>query len=379
MKRIDSDYCVIGGGIAGLSMARELARSGASVTIVERDALGRGAAWQAAGMLAPMVEARLQEQGVTAFMLEALEYFKAFAVELQGETGIDIQLSTDGSLLVGVDRDDTEKWRHRYEEYRQMNLPVEWLSGYECREIEPYLATGIPGGIYSRADEQVDNRGLLDALVSSCAAADAVTMIESAGEGELVVSGEHVTCYRAGELEVHADRYIAATGARVGWLRNALPEIARSIRPVKGQVIRLDQSRMPLVSHLIRTPKMYLAPKVDGTLVLGATSEEKGFDASITAGEIMELLRAAWETVPGIFELPIIETAADFRPASVDHAPLLGATSLENVDVATGYFRHGVLVAPYAASILVAQRTSGTHSRWLEQFSPSRLGVAQTA
>jgi glycine oxidase len=141
MSRVESEYCVVGGGIAGLAIARELAHAGLTVTLVERDAIGRGAGYQAAGMLAPMVEARLQEKGVMAFMLEALEYYRAFALEIERETEIDISLSTDGSLLVAIDRDDAEQWRHRYEEYRQLELPVEWLSGFECREIEPYRLT----------------------------------------------------------------------------------------------------------------------------------------------------------------------------------------------------------------------------------------------
>lgn len=373
MNRIESEFCVIGGGIAGLALARDLARSGVSVTLVEQGTIGRGAGYHAAGMLAPMVEARLQEQGVTGFMLEALEYYRGFADELEKETGIDVSLSTDGSLLVAVDRDDAEKWRHRYEEYRAMNLPVEWLSGYECREIEPYLAPGIPGGMISRADQQVDNRRLLEALVRSCRSDEHITIVENQGEGSLDVAAGRALAYRGSDVEVHAGRYVVATGARVAWLRSSLPEIARAIRPVKGQVIRLDQSRMPLVSHLVRTPKMYLAPKTDGTLVLGATSEEKGFDASVTAGEIMELLRAAWEALPGIFELPIIETGAEFRPASIDHAPLLGGTSLDNVDLATGYFRHGILVAPYAAALLTANWLESAPSKWLDQFSPSRV------
>jgi glycine oxidase len=373
MHSIESEYCVVGGGIAGLTVARAIARAGATVAIVERGAVGRGAAYQAAGMLAPMVEARLQEQGVIEFMLEALEFYRGFAAEIEAETGIDIALSVDGSLLVAVDRDDAEKWRHRFEEYRAMNLPVEWLSGYECRELEPFLAPGIPGGMISRADQQVDNRRLLEALVASCSASELVTIVDDAGEGELIVAGGHAVAFRTPVVEVRAARFVVATGARVAWMRETLPEIARAIRPVKGQIIRLDQRRMPLVTHLVRTPDMYLAPKADGTLVLGATSEEKGFDASITAGEIMELLRHAWETVPGIFELPITETGAEFRPATIDHAPLLGATSLDNVDVATGYFRHGILVAPYAAQILAARRIDGTDNRWLDQFSPSRL------
>lgn len=377
MRELTSDVCVIGGGVAGLAIARAFARKRARVVIVDRGPIGRGAGFQAAGMLAPMVEARLQEQGVMRFMLEALAYYREFAAEILDETGIDIALSTDGSLLVAIDRDDAELWRHRYEEYRAMGLPVEWLSGYECRAIEPYLAPGIPGGMISRADQQVDNRRLLIALVSFCRESPFVDIVESAGEGELVAAADRVTGYRTSSASVSAARYVIATGARMRWLQPLLPELARAIRPVKGQIIRLDQRGMPVVAHLVRTPEMYLAPKSDGSLVLGASSEEKGFDASITAGEIMDLLRAAWECVPAIAELPILETGAEFRPASIDHAPLLGETAIENVDLAAGYFRHGILVSPYAASIVAAHRVDGVTSPWLETFTPSRLYTGQ--
>jgi glycine oxidase len=142
---------------------------------------------------------------------------------------------------------------------------------------------------------------------------------------------------------------------------------------VKGQIIRLDQSRMPLVDHVVRTPEMYLAPKSNGTLVLGASAEDRGFDASITAGPIFELLRAAWECVPGIYELPIIETTVGFRPATIDHAPLLGEWGIEGVVLATGYYRHGILFAPYAARLIVEQMVGGNNNHWLMTFSPERF------
>lgn len=373
MERIERDYCIIGGGIAGLCVARELARAGASVVVADRGAIGRGAGYQAAGMLAPMVEARLQERGLLAFMLESLEYYGPFSASLLNETGIDVSLNTSGSLLVGVDHDELEQWKHRYEEYVRLGLQGEWLTGYECRELEPYLSPAVQGGMLSRSDQQVDNRRLLEALVQIARSDARISVVENAADGGLVSDGNRAIAFATTEIEIVAERYVIATGARMGWLREVLPEIAMAIRPVKGQIMRLDQRRMPLVTHLVRTHKMYMAPKSDGTLVLGATLEEKGFDQTVTAGAVLDLLHAAWECLPAIHELPIMETGADFRPATVDHEPLLGATSLENVDIAAGFFRHGILVAPYAASILAASLVSGSPSRWLDAFSPERL------
>jgi glycine oxidase len=365
-----ADFCIIGGGVAGLTVARRLALEGASVAIVERGDFGRGASYAAAGMLAPLVEARLEERDVVAFSYEALSYYPRFVEELERETGLAIDYRTEGTLIVALDRDHAGQLRHQFEEQREMGLPVEWLSGYDCRQLEPYLAPGIPGGIFSPRDHQVDNRLLIDALRGSCMGMPRVTMIGYAGDGE--ISSDRGT-YRTTIATVTAGHFVIATGARTSLLESVAPELARAIHPVKGQIVRLDQSSMPLVGHVVRTPEVYLAPKSGGMLVVGATSEDRGFDETITAGGLFELLRAAWECVPGVYELPVVETRVGFRPATVDHAPMLGPSGADRVSLAAGYYRHGILLAPYAAEILVAWLLGGTRSPWLDSFTPERF------
>lgn len=365
-----SDFCIIGGGISGLTLARELGAAGASVVLVERGAAARGTGYVAAGMLAPLVEARLEERELLRFGHECLHAYPAFVSTLEAETGMSVDFRTEGTLIVGLDRDDTELLRHQYEEQRQLGLPVEWLSGYDCRRLEPCLAPGIPGGIFSGGDHQIDNRLLLRALRHACDHMPNVQIVENAGEG---MFDENFTTYRAGDMEYAARHFVIATGAHDDVLRQVEPALAGAIRPVKGQIIRLDQSALPLLSHAVRTPEMYLAPKSSGMLVLGASSEDKGFDPSITAGEVLELLRAAWECVPGIYELPVMETSVGFRPATIDHAPMLGDAGTGRISLAMGYYRHGILFSPHAARILADSLLGRGRSEWLDIFSPERF------
>jgi glycine oxidase len=369
------DICVIGGGIAGLTVARACAALGASTTVLEKGELARGASHAAAGMLAPLVEARLEERDLVRFGYEALARYPEFIAALEEESGIDVGYRREGTLVVGLDRDDVEQVRHLHSEQQLLGLPVEWLSGYECRQLEPSLAPSIPGGIFSPHDHQVDNRRLLQALIRSCSERHGVEVHSGVGEGSFTESSGRRS-YRTSTLEISADHFVLSTGADSDLLVAVEPALARSVRPVKGQIIRLDQSGFHLLDHVVRTPDVYLVPKGDGRLVVGASAEDRGFDRSITAGEIMELLRSAWEAVPGIYELPIVETIVGFRPATPDHMPMLGAIGDGSVSVATGYYRHGILFSPHAASLLANSLLGGIESPWLSTFSPSRFHEA---
>ena len=371
------DICVVGGGIAGLTVARAAARLGASVTVIEKGEMATGASHAAAGMLAPLVEARLEERDVVDFGYEALAFYPGFVAAIEEESGIDVGYRREGTLVVGVDRDDIEHLHHLHSEQISLGLPVEWLSGYECRQLEPSLAPSIPGGIFSPRDHQVDNRRLLRALVDSCTKRHGVEIVAGVGEG-ILFDGTGGVSYRTAAREYRADHFVLATGARSELLVAVEPALARSVRPVKGQIIRLDQSRFRLIDHVIRTPDVYLVPKGDGRIVVGASAEDNGFDPSITAGEIMELLRSAWEVVPGTYELPIVETTVGFRPATPDHKPMLGTIGDGTVSVATGYYRHGILFSPLAAELLTESLLNGIESPWLSTFSPSRFHEAHS-
>lgn len=373
MHRTSADYLIVGAGIAGLTLARKLAAGGARVALVDRGSAARGAAFVAAGMLSPLVEARVEERELVAFGYEALRYYPGFVDELQAESRMDLGYRDNGTLIVAVDRDDSEQLRHQFEEQRALGLPVEWRNGFECRRIEPYLAPGVPGGIFSPLDHQLDNRSLLRALYEVCIASAQIELLENAGDGLLEPAGAGGWSFQSQQYAVDAPAVVVATGARADLLERVVPGLARVIRPVKGQILRLDQSQGRLLEHTVRTPEVYLVPKTDGTLVVGASSEDRGFDESVTAGETLDRLRSAWECVPGIYELPLVDISVGFRPAARDHAPLLGSCGPDGLSLAMGYYRHGVLLAPYAAEILAARLLRGEGSDWLRSFSPERF------
>lgn len=371
--RIITDICIAGSGIAGLSCARALARSGADVVLMERGFPGRGAGWAAAGMLSPLVEARLEEREVVEFGRHSLEFWPQFVESLREEGAESVGYRTEGTLVTGVERDHLAAIGHLFKEQQELGLPVERLTGYECRKLEPYLSPAVSEGLFFSRDHQVDNRLLLAALYSLCSERYNLRTFEGEGDVQLR-QGQNGTWILSGHsTEVVAKRVVVATGASLSLLAEVAPELRKLIRPVKGQIARLDQSAIPLLHHVVRTPEVYFAPKLDGTLVVGASTEDMGFDASITLGPMFELFRAAWETVPAVYELPVIETSVGFRPASIDHAPLLGKTEYEGLYLASGYYRHGILFAPLAAELLAETILEDTVDERIKNFAPSRF------
>ena len=369
------DFCIVGAGIAGLTLARELGGEGRKVVVLDRASPGHGATWAAAGMLAPLVEARLEERPLMEFGRQALEAYRQYLDDIAEETGIDCGYRDDGVLIVAVDRDHLALLRHAFQEQHDMGLPVEWASGYDLREREPYLAPGVPGGIMSRSDHQVDNRRLVAALLEALRLRE-VEVIGEAGDIAIERGDDGTLRCLCNGMSIVAGSVVVATGAWNDLLATVDRDLAGALRPVKGQILRLDQRSFHVLDHVLRTPDVYLAPKSDGTIVLGASSEDKGFDATVTAGEIYELLRRARLCLPVVMELPILETRVGFRPATVDHLPLIGPTAASGVYIAGGYYRHGILFAPMVARILADTLLHGRSSLWLETFSPHRFHEA---
>ncbi|PAP78761.1 glycine oxidase ThiO [Rubrivirga marina] len=348
------EVVVVGGGIAGLGVAWELAARGRRVVVLERDRLGRGTSWAAAGMLAPSAELGFEELDLYALGRESLARWRAFARRLEAASGAEVGYREEGTLVVADDRDSLHALRRLFRFQEEHGAPVEWLSGEEAVDLEPLLSPRLPGAVFSPEDHQVDHRAVVAALAVAARRAGAELR-----EGTAVVHiGPDVEAptVRLGDgTEVVARVVVLAAGAwspSIGGLDPAPP-----VRGVKGQALalRLDPERGLDLGHVVRGPDAYLVPKADGRLIVGATSEEGVTDRRVTAGGVYRLLEGAVEIVPGVEEMELVETWAAHRPASRDHAPLLGRSPHPGVVYATGHYRHGVLLAPVTAEEVAAE------------------------
>ncbi|MEU9594348.1 glycine oxidase ThiO [Streptomyces sp. NPDC048193] len=375
-----SDVLVVGGGIIGLVTAWRSAQRGLATALVDPEP-GGGAAQVAAGMLAAVTELHYGEQTLLGLNLASARRYPEFAAELTDLTGHDLGYRRCGTLAVALDADDRAHLRELHALQERSGLESEWLSGRECRRLEPMLAPGVRGGLRVDGDHQIDPRRLAGALVAACERAGVV--FHRVWADRLAVAGDRATgVVTAGGSVLEAGQVVLAGGSLSGRLAGVPEAVLPAVRPVKGQVLRLTMPRAhgPLLSRTVRAVvrgnPLYLVPRESGELVVGATSEELGWDTTVTAGGVYELLRDAHELVPGITELPLTETRAGLRPGSPDNAPLLGPTGLEGLLLATGHYRNGVLLTPVTGDVMAHVLTTGELPEEARPFTPRRFGAA---
>ncbi|KJK39923.1 glycine oxidase [Streptomyces variegatus] len=375
-----SDVLVIGGGIIGLATAWRAAQRGFATAVVDPEP-GGGAAQVAAGMLAAVTELHYGEQTLLGLNLASARRYPDFAAELTELTGQDLGYRRCGTLAVALDADDRAHLRELHALQQQSGLESQWLSGRECRRLEPMLAPGVRGGLRVDGDHQIDPRRLAGALVTACERVGVV--FHRVWAERLTVVRDRVTgVVLADGTEPAAGQVVLAGGSLSGRLAGVPQEVLPPVRPVKGQVVRLTmpQRHGPFLSRTVRAvvrgSHVYLVPRASGELVVGATSEELGWDTTVTAGGVYELLRDAHELVPGITELPLTETRAGLRPGSPDNAPLLGPTGLEGLLLATGHYRNGVLLTPVTGDAMAHVLATGELPEEARPFSPKRFSPA---
>nr|WP_170246911.1 glycine oxidase ThiO [Nonomuraea zeae] len=351
---------IVGGGVVGLSIAWRLARAGRPVTVVD-PAPASGASHAAAGMLAPVSEVAYTEAPLLRLGVASLRRWPGFAAELAADAGLDgprtgLDLRSDGTLDVAFGSDDLVALDELAAYMDKLGLPVERLTGRECRRLEPMLAPSVRGGLLAPGDAWVDPRRVTAALLAALERLEVplvrarVTGLLTEGDGGRVVG---VRLHEAAEVpEIRADQVTLAAGAWSAELADV------PVRPVKGQIMRL-RSPQPLLSRCVRGTvhgaSVYLVPRGDGELVVGATQEEMGFDTRVTAGGLYELLRDARELVPGVTELEVADVVAGLRPGTPDNLPVIGPSGRPGLTLATGHHRGGVLLAPLTTAILLGE------------------------
>jgi glycine oxidase len=363
---------IIGGGVIGLSIGWRLRQAGCAVTVYERGEPGRGASWAAAGMLAAGIEAEPTEERLFELGRYSQSLWPGFAAELEAASGASIGYDPTGTLVCAFTRDQAAKLRHGIDFQSRLGGRFEWLTGRAARALEPGLAANLVAAVLSRHDHQVDNR-LLGAALATAFRRAGGTLVTGA-EAALDVAAGRLRGVIAGDRRHQADIAVLAAGAWSRLVPGLPPEAAPPVRPLKGQMLALTMPPgAPLIRYVVWGATCYLVPRADGRLLIGATTEERGFESSVTAGGVLGLLDDAWRTLPGIEDLPIREMWTGHRPGSLDDMPILGPTPIDGLVLATGHHRNGILLTPATAALVADHILSGRVDARLAPFTLDRF------
>lgn len=395
-----TDVIVVGGGVIGLAIARELGGRGLSVVVVERGRAGAEASHAAAGMLAPQSEA----DGDDAFFrlqCASRDLYPSFAVALAEESGIDVELDRTGTLYLALDAHDEAELERRFAWQKRAGLAVERLTTEEARLREPHVSPETRLALRFPSDWQVENRRLVAALVASVDARGGRTLTCTEAHS-LRVEGGRATGVETSRGFLSAGAVVVAAGAWSSLLpmssdasqvasacdiqrdKRAGFDLASNsratgtehprIEPVRGQMLCFE-ARPALVGHVVYSPRGYIVPRRDGRLLAGSTTEDAGYERRVTAAGVHAMAAHALEIAPAVGGLPFIEAWAGLRPRAEDEWPVVGASAgVRGLIYATGHYRNGILLAPLTGEAVAEIVTGDTRPTYrLEAFSPERF------
>jgi glycine oxidase len=372
------DVVVVGGGVIGLSIAWRAAGAGLAVAVVDPRP-GHGATWAAAGMLGPVGEAHFGEDALARANMAAARRWPDFARDLETFSDRTVGYRRSGTVLAAMDPSDRGVVDDVLGYQLSLGLSPRRLSSRECRELEPLLAPGIAGGAEFSDDHQVDNRLLVDALLIAGRHAG-VTMVTDDVAAVASAAGRATGVILGRGNPIDAGAVVIAAGCWSGQLGGVPEPLLPPVRPVKGMTVRTRASSGTprlgrIVRGLVHGRTCYLVPRQDGTVVIGATVEEKGFDLTVQVGSVHDLLRDARTIIPALDEYELVETSTGLRPGSPDNAPLIGSTTMEGLIMATGHYRNGILLAPVTADAVVALLADQPVPEFLLPFGPDRFAT----
>lgn len=369
-----SDVLIIGGGIIGLTLARELHKKGIrKITILDRGEIGKESSFAAAGMLAPHAETEKKDD-FFYFCNESNLLYPEFAKEIFDETDIDIELDKNGTLYLALKEKDVKEIRRRFEWQKKAGFQVEHLTARETRQTEPFISPDVLESLYFPNDWQVENRKLLYALRKYCELFD-IEIVEGAEVKNLLSENRKVTGAETESEKFMSETVVLATGAWTSLIK-AENVLLPPVKPIRGQMISFHTAKR-LFGRVIYSPRGYIVPRADGRILAGATVEDAGFDKSVSETGTGFLRDHALEIAPSLINLEIYESWAGLRPFAADGLPVLGDfAEAENLFIATAHYRNGILLAPLTAKILADKIAENLDSKYLKVFNPQRFKIA---
>jgi len=354
------DVVIIGGGVIGLSIAWYLGRAGLSVRLLERDRIGSHASGAAAGMLAPLAEST-EIDPLFAFGKASLDLYPTFLEQLAFDSEIDVLLEGPGLLRLAFDGADADRLKGLTGSPAAQELNANWIDEEQLRELQPTVAENAIGAVLSPKERHVNPRRLVHALARA-SQRQGVTFLEGihAEKASHELSGESKTIFAAG-----------------AWTSELVKEfgVTLPMKPVKGQVMHLQQPGHDL-RYTLYGNGGYVVPREDGNVLVGATSEDAGFDERTTDEGIEWLRRSAIQLFPPAEGFTFVEAWASIRPGTEDGLPILGRLPVDNAFVATGHYRNGILQTPITAKLMAELIITDKEPEMLAPFSPTRFSGA---
>jgi len=370
----DPEVLIVGGGVIGLSIARELHKRGVrDIKVVDAGPCGREASWAAAGMLGPQAEA--DETGPFFDLCSASrDLYPQFAGELLEETAIDVELDTTGTLSLAFNGKDGEELLRRYSWQREAGLRVERMSREDVIKAEPSISSAVAVGLYFPNDWQVENRKLVQALCRY-AELNGIELVENAPAEKLIFENGKVVGARATVGDLRADVTLLTAGAWTSHIEFGDEAMSIDVEPVRGQIITLAPPQHSL-NHVIYSRRGYLVPRRDGRLLVGSTTEHVGFSKVATSDAADMLLAAACEISPLLNELPVADHWSGLRPYAAGGMPVLGTVDgIDGLLLATGHYRNGILLAPVTGKLMADMVLGTSDQEAIRPFGTDRFRI----
>ncbi|MBV9885055.1 MAG: glycine oxidase ThiO [Acidobacteria bacterium] len=362
------DVAIAGAGIIGSSIAFELAQAGLKVALFDRNEPGREASWASAGILSPAPESPAMI-AMVPIAKASMNLYPALVVNVEEISGEKVGFRPKGTIDVFFGRDAISDLSTLIALHHGMGLKAEPLRPEDARELEPSLSPELEAAALRPDEASIDNRAFTHAMLSAAKNSGVEVFAGTSVKG-IVKEGHRCTGLKVGNEAISSKWTVIAAGcfsAEIEGVKEFAP-----VRPAKGQMVSLRADGLE-IERVIWGEKIYIVPRNDGRILVGATVEYVGFDKQVTAGGVEKILSAAIEVIPEFADARVEETWAGLRPDSPDHLPILGPTDIDGLVIATGHFRSGILLTPITARLVRQWITERSVEMDWERLTPMRF------